>query len=341
MGNKGKDGFYSILLLQTGLSPSEKYQIPGRSDDFIHPIDQWRAILHEIAKHKEKSLDLIVFPEAAVPFGFDQDIYELAYVKKIFYAFFGSSVQESFPVHPNNSRFVTNGYFLQTLSNFLKTQILAGLDFQEGEVNYNSAFFFEPGQVSPKRYDKRVLLPVVEYMPFERLKSLSKSYGINHFFTPGLQAEVLGSFSLSPSICYEELFSNLMRESRVKGANLFVNLTNDGWYPLSKLPEQHFVQGLIRAVENGIPLARSCNTGVTGAVDSLGRVVARLEEKGSSYLERSGSLPVLLSKYHYKTLFSFLGDGFLVSVCAFLVFCAFLVEKRKEKRVSIVPRILG
>lgn len=339
MRDKGNDGFYSVLLLQTGLLPSEKYQVPGRAADFIHPINQWKFILKEIAKHKEKELDLLVFPEAALPFGFDQDIYDIEYVRKLFFVFFGSAVQDSFPSNPVGSQLVANGFFLQTLSNLLKAQVIAGLDFQEGEVNYNSAFFFEPGKTSAKRYDKRVLLPIVEYMPFEKLKSLSKSYGINNFFTAGTRSEVLGSFSLSPSICYEELFSSLMREGRIKGANLFVNLTNDGWYPSSSLPEQHFVQGLIRAVENGVPVARSCNTGITGAVDSLGRVVARLGEKGDPLLEKSGSLHVSLSKYHYKTIFSFLGEWVLVSSCTLLCFFSFLIKKKKRKKVFLTSEV--
>ncbi len=116
---------------------------------------------------------------------------------------------------------------------------------------------------------------------------------------------------LSASICYEETFSHHMRQSRQKGASMFVNLTNDNWYPNSKLPQQHFDHARLRAVENGVPMVRACNTGVTAAIDSLGRIIGQITEE-----TRAGVLVAKVPLYHYSTLYSFWGDWGIVSLSA-------------------------
>ncbi|MBS0627950.1 MAG: apolipoprotein N-acyltransferase, partial [Verrucomicrobia bacterium] len=283
---KGKEGkeAYAILLVQTGLLPSEKYRIQGREKDFIHPISQWRYVLEDIAEYSKGKVDLIVLPEAVFPFGFDRCIYEKSLVQNEFIQTFGEEINQSFPLDEEpfvrknkNSTKVSNAYWLQTLSNFLGAQVIAGLDTEELDKNYNSAFFFEPRRV-PLRYDKRVLLPLAEYIPFEGLRKISERYGIESFFSPGKEAKIWGFNKIAPSICYDELFSSIIWEGRKQGAKLFVNLTNDGWFPFSKLSKQHFTHGLIRSIENGTPLVRSCSIGITAGVDSVGRVVSKLEE---------------------------------------------------------------
>lgn len=315
---KKGDSSHKVVMIQTGLLPSQKYQIQGKEEDFIHPIAQWRSVLKEIEAHSKKTIDLLVFPEAAFPFGFNRYVYEKRVVQEELIKALGEDIHKSFP--PDKEPFtqkkskaevrVSNAYWVQTLCNFLQTQVIIGLDMEEFGQNYNSAFSFEPG-VLPERYDKRILLPLAEYVPFDGLKKISQSYGIQGFFTSGMQAEVFGLNKISPSICYEELFSSIMREGRKMGAELFVNLTNDGWFPFSKLSKQHFTQGLIRSIENGIPLVRSCSIGVTAAVDSNGRIIAKLEEN------QKGSLYVAIPKYHYTTVFSLWGET------PFIIFCLF------------------
>ena len=92
------------------------------------------------------------------------------------------------------------------------------------------------------------------------------------------------SVKISPSICMEEMYSFIVRGGRLLNADLLLNITNDGWYPNSRLPKQHFDHGRIRAVENGLPLVRACNTGVTGAVDALGREIASLKDDNKKQL---------------------------------------------------------
>ncbi len=316
---------YAVLLMQTALSPSQKYSLKGREEEFISPLKQWERILESVSWQKKNSLDLLALPEAAVPFGFDTCVYKGSDVQLLFERFFGEEVLSSFP--DLNKPFsigsrVSNAYILQTLSNFFDAPVLSGLDYQaENGEFFNSAFYFEPGSRIPKRYDKRVLLPLAEYMPFSFLTALSQYYGIKDFFTKGLQAKVFSdSFLLSPSICYEELFPSLMREGRKKGAKLFVNLSNDGYYPSSKLPIQHFTQGLIRTVENGIPLIRSCNTGVTAAVDSFGRVLAKLQDEKGNVENAFGCLLAAVPKDQHLTGFALWGDIPLIVVSFLFVF---------------------
>ncbi len=307
---------YDIVLLQTGLTPSEKYPLYKREMDFIMPLQQWKSILQELVQYTGKTIDLVVLPEAVVPFGLEKRVYDKSAVKELFLFYFGSSVEKDFPIDSFSK--VSNLYFLQTLASFLNTEVAAGLDYQKEGLNYNSVFSIPPGFAPYKRYDKRILLPLAEYMPFTFLKNVSRVYGITEFFTPGSHSEVFGKLAWTPSICYEELFPSLLRESRNLGAKLFVNFTNDAWYPHSTLAKQHFTQGLIRSVENGTPLVRSSNTGVTGAVDSLGRTIKVLDG------EALGSMHIKVPQYHYKTLFSLVGDAPLIVFCFLCVIFWFL-----------------
>ncbi len=314
----------SALLVQPAIPLSQKYCLLGREEEFLPPRKQWENIMRSISAYRDKSLDLLVFPEAVLPWGLNLYGYPLQDVRLLFERYFGSKVQGCFP--PLMKPFceegrVSNAYCMQTLANIFRAPVVAGLDC-EGAPGcfYNSAFYFEPGSsLSPLRYDKRVLLPLAEYMPFPWLSFLSRLYGIEDFFQRGERPCVWGAHKISPSICYEELFSSVVREGRKKGAKLFVNLSNDGYYPLTKLPVQHFTQGLIRSVENGVPLMRACNTGVTAAVDGLGRVLGKLEDSQGNVEKIAGCLCVQVLDRSYWTLYTCLGDYPLLCFCLIFV----------------------
>jgi apolipoprotein N-acyltransferase len=110
-----------------------------------------------------------------------------------------------------------------------------------------------------------------------------------------------------------------MREGRKEGALFFVNLTNDVWFPRSLLPEQHFYHGSVRAAENGVPLIRSTNTGITGVIDPLGRPLKKLELK-----DQAGCLLIDIPLVCYPTIYTRLGDAFILSFSALVVFVFFL-----------------
>ncbi|MDX8431084.1 MAG: apolipoprotein N-acyltransferase [Candidatus Algichlamydia australiensis] len=261
------------LLVQTGLKQEQKMPMPGFYSSFIPPIEQWQHLLSLIPKDQE--FDLVVLPEAAFPYGAHQVIF------------------------PNQE---TNGDYARELRRFLGADLLVGLDDSDEKGNHNAAFFFT--EKERERYEKRVLVPLGEYLPFAGLRKLAAKYGLTQFFTEGREAKVFyGRVPLSPTICYEECYPHLVRQGRRKGAELFVNITNDGFYPDSILPKVHFAHGLVRSVENGVPVLRSCNTGVTAAVDSLGRVQGKIEGEW----EKRG-LVTQVPMFTYQTLYSRFGD---------------------------------
>lgn len=330
-GEESRDS-YSVLLVQTGLLPGEKYPLLEHKKDFIHPLEQWKQIVEQIKPYAHDKFQLIVFPEAAIPFGWDRKIYRRVDVERVFVALWGELGRE---YCPKEEEFVSNAYWVKAITRLFKTPVLIGLDYSFGTKNYSSAFFVPVEGGDIVRYDKRVLLPLAESMPFVFLQPLSRFYGIEEFFTPGVGPVVCGKDNISPLICYEELFPSLARESRRLGARFLVSLTNDGWYPFSSLAEQHFTQGLLRAVENGVPLIRCCHTGVTAVIDSRGRVVARLGEKGKENFR--GSLPVTFSSSQEQTPFVFWGQTPLIVLSWFLSFsyCIKVLSLKDKKRDSL------
>ncbi len=326
---------FSCLLLQTGLLPPEKTPIQGKIRAFISPYDQWKRILTQLKEYQRESPDLIVLPEAAVPFSSETNAYDRRIAQQIFMEVFGEVPDSIFPdiLPPYGDKDllrVTNLFWVQSIANFFGSEVVLGLDHaEEGGNSYNSAFHVLPTAGEIERYDKRVLMPLAEYLPFRWLAPLVKNYGITDFFTPGRNASIFhGKVPLSASICYEETFPHIVREGRLKGGKLFVNVTNDGWYPGSRLPSQHYEHAKFRAIENGVPLIRSCNTGVTAAIDSLGRCVDRIEQENEKKKLQTGTLFVKISLYDYVTLFLFWGNWGII--CLSAVFLGFFLCLKRQ-----------
>ncbi len=317
---------FSCILVQTGLLPAEKVPLRGKIQAFISPYDQWKHILSLVAQQPNRKVDLVVLPESAVPFSSSQCAYSSKRVQQIFIEIFGAEVVQFFP--PTFQEEVSNGFWTQILANFLGAEVIIGLDHKENEgLAHNSAFWFQPGGGEPSRYDKRILMPLAEYLPFECLRSLAGHYGVRDFFIPGQSASIFGKIlPISVSICYEETFPQPIREGRKQGAKLLVNITNDAWYPFSRLPRQHFEHARLRAVENGAPLIRACNSGVTAAIDSLGREVARLEEINVAGELHAAALYTTIDTYEHSTPYLFWGDAGILWI-SFLLLGSFYAYK--------------
>ena len=147
---------------------------------------------------------------------------------------------------------------------------------------YNSGSLVNPSGQWVSRYDKVHLVPFGEYVPFRRLfffaGGLTKEVGD---FSPGASRQPLpaGDEALGVFICYESIFPDEIRQLVDNGAQVFVNISNDGWYGDSGAYAQHLKQARMRAVENARWLLRDTNTGVTASIDPYGRVVASLPRK--------------------------------------------------------------
>lgn len=334
-----------VLLVQPNFPIEENLSFHSAEETRHFVEREWEILLKTIAPYQFKHPSLIVFPENVVPFGTHIPMFPLDTIEKIFKSLFkgpsfpqcdlpdcGEYLIYSEKTHSEEPRWlVSNAYITKTIANTFNSEIVIGLEHSlyasdgKRKEATSSAFHFIPfSSGNPSRYDKQILVPMGEYIPFDWAQTLASKYGISGSFTPGKKAVLFcGKVPLGTSICYEELYGNLIRENRQKGAQLLVNLTNDGWYPYSKLSQQHFAHARLRTVENGTPLIRSCNTGVTAAIDSLGQVVAHIEEN------KTNALFVDVPMYHYTTLYSYLGDSLIIllSFCFLFVFVVFKFKK--------------
>jgi apolipoprotein N-acyltransferase len=154
-------------------------------------------------------------------------------------------------------------------------------------------------------YDKAHLVPFGEYVPFRQWLDIAKiTPGSTDFsFGPGPQTlRVRGLPPLSPLICYEAIFPGAVTDPGDRPAWL-LNVTNDAWFGLSPGPHQHLAAARLRTVEEGLPLVRAANTGISAVIDPYGRYVGRLD------LGREGVLDRRLPQGLAPPLYTRLGDG--------------------------------
>lgn len=325
----------SAALVQTAILPEQKDRFVEKRGSFIPPLNQWMRIWEHL--YRTPSLDLIVLPEAAVSQGARRPIYPLEAVKAAWARYFGHQSFRDFP--PLEPPFavatkgvkgtqwkVTNAFLVQALANHFQTNVIIGLDDQEAGRRYNAAFFFAP-QREFARYEKRILVPVGEYIPFLGFQGIadffSEQFGIGDAFDCGGDPNVFfSSFPIGVSICLEETYGHLLRELRMKGARLFVNVSNDVWFPKSRLPEHHFQHGRIRAAENGVPVLRSCNTGITGFVDCCGKTVEVLPQSE----EKVDVLYCKIPLRSFQTLYTIWGDGPILCCSLFFLLVGLCVN---------------
>jgi len=147
-------------------------------------------------------------------------------------------------------------------------------------------------------YDKSHLVPFGEYMPMRKFIPLPTIAASMADFSAGpgprsIRVEGLPTFS--PLICYEAIFSGDVIDPTDRPA-FMVNMTNDGWYGQTTGPYQHFAIVRVRAIEEGLPLIRVANTGISGVIDPLGRIQKRLGlgKKGTIDTDLPTALPLTI-----------------------------------------------
>ncbi len=142
----------------------------------------------------------------------------------------------------------------------------------------NSAAVMSPAGAWVARYDKVHLVPFGEYVPFKSLltfaQSLTKESGD---FSAGTERTVfvLDGHRMGAFICYESVFPDEVRVFADRGAEVFLNISNDGWFGDTGAPFQHLNMARMRAIENRRWLLRGTNTGITGSIDPYGRLVGQ------------------------------------------------------------------
>jgi apolipoprotein N-acyltransferase len=191
--------------------------------------------------------------------------------------------------------------------------IVGNIGFQPNPANksgytpYNRASFINPDGAFVGHYDKMHLVPFGEYVPFKELfffaQSLLNEVGT---FEPGAQRTVFstGGHTYGVFICYESIFGDEIRHLTQQGADVLINISNDGWYGNTSAAWQHLNMVRMRAIENHRWILRATNTGVTAAINPYGRVVSALPRHLRS------SLRVHFGYEHDLTFYAAHGDLF-------------------------------
>jgi apolipoprotein N-acyltransferase len=259
-------GTVTLRLVQPNAEQSAKWEA-ARAQEFLERLLALTA--------KGTPADLTIWPETAVP-------YMLEYAPDVAGMVVGAS--EGRPV-------------------------ALGIQREEGERFYNSLRVLEGEGEETARYDKAHLVPFGEYIPFGDLayrwfglRAFAAQAGNTYSAGPGPQVLDLGRFGrVLPLICYEAIFPGDVNAVPER-ADWMLQITNDAWFGRLTGPFQHFAQARLRAVEQGLPLIRVANTGVTAVVDARGRIVRSLPFGSMAALDTTipGALP--------PTLYSRWGD---------------------------------
>jgi len=218
--------------------------------------------------------DLIVWPESAIPWRLNQASEALAQMAK-----------------------AANG-----------APVIVGLQRRDGLLAFNALAVIDSDGTATHVYDKHHLVPFGEYIPFG---DFAKRFGIRSFaaqdgfgFTPGPGPQVLDLGPLGtalPLICYEAIFPQNITGAAAR-PDYLLHLTNDAWFGEVSGPYQHLAQARLRAVEQGLPMVRVANTGISAVIDPWGRITASIP------LGEAGWIDQALPAARAPTLYSRTGD---------------------------------
>lgn len=256
-------------------------------------LDTYRELSLSVAGRKP---DLIVWPETSAPFYFGNDkiLTEemVAFEKQLnSYLLFGSVLLKKQRFGP-----MDHGAEKTARKPEIRATNSAVLLNKDGNVSYI--------------YDKIHLVPFGEYVPLRSLLFFVEklTVGIGDY-SPGYSytkaVTPFGSFGTL--ICYEIIFPGLVRKFYVRGGDFIVTITNDAWFGNTYGPYQHFSMSVFRAIENRKPVIRAANTGISGFIDSCGRILDKTRLFQKTSLVGNVSTDRTLSIYtKYGDIFSYL-----------------------------------
>ena len=240
----------------------------------------------------EQHPSLIVWPEAATPKGMHRDSGIFNRIKKL-------ALQTKTPILLGSSQ----------LAKFRVT------DPNKDAKYLNSAFLVDPtpGNSLPQRYDKVILLPFSEYLPYR--ETVPWSYlnipDVDNFM-PGKRLTI---FELPPHrfgvlICWENIFADHVRQFVKSGAQFLINISNEAWFGETAAPYQFLSMNVFRAVENRRFLLRCANTGISCLIDPRGRIINKVHDKRGRDIFVRGILTDTLVPLKQKTFYNRYGDWF-------------------------------
>jgi apolipoprotein N-acyltransferase len=197
---------------------------------------------------------------------------------------------------------------------------------ERGYFQFNSASFISAQGEFVGRYDKMHLVPFGEYVPYRHLfffaHSLLNEVGL---FDPGQQRTLFttNGHTFGTFICYESIFADEVRQFTKQGAEVLVNISNDGWYGDTSAPWQHLNMVRMRAIENHRWILRATNTGVTASINPSGRVIAAAPRHIRT------SIRVPFAYEHDLTFYAAHGDAFAYA-CALVTALALALSLRTK-----------
>ncbi len=209
-------------------------------------------------------------------------------------------------------------------------------------VAYNAAFLLNPGGEIVASYRKRRLVIFGEYIPFaDWLPFLHHLAPIGEGFHAGREATPFHMESLgvttSVLICFEDNFPQQAREHAPPGTDFLLNLTNDAWFGRSAAQWQHTANSVFRAIENGIPLVRCANNGVSAWIDPRGRIHSQRIAEGRDVYDAGVEIATVRFAGTPRTLYNRVGDVFgWTCVCATVV--ALALPRRPPGLTIRTPR---
>ena len=262
-----------LRIVQPDTPQSEKY-------DAENLVRNWRRLIDLSMKPADIPPTHIIWPEAAPPFVLDRVPESLVEIANL----------------TGDSKVLLTGQ--------------VRIETEQGRNRfYNSFAIFGPHGKLLATYDKFHLVPFGEYLPFEEtLRSLGiTEIAANTGFSSGpgpKTLEVPGAPPVGPLICYEVIFPREV--TGIPRPAWLVNLTDDSWFGPNTGPMQHLLIARVRAIEEGLPIARAANSGISALIDPYGRIRARLD------LGLRDVLDVDLPAGLPPTLFVRFGDAFLL-----------------------------
>ena len=198
-----------------------------------------------------------------------------------------------------------------------------------GKINYyNSLVLLNHNAEVVSIYNKIKLVPFGEFIPFEKLlsqlglKKITFGYGSYASGKERKEIEVFKNLSFLPLLCYEIIYSGDLKLNS-KDFNFIVNISEDGWFGNSIGPRQHLAQVIFRAIEQGVPIVRSTNTGISAFVSPNGTIINSIE------LNKEGIINAKLYFLKEKTLFSILEN--YIFYFTILLSIIFVITVRKLK----------
>jgi len=297
--DQGRSRTLAVRIVQPSIDQTQKLDRAVRDDIF-------RTLLDLSARRPEAGMpapQLILWPETSVPFLFTERPDALAAVGEL----------------------LSDGQML-----------LAGAVREEGGSGseadaryYNSIVAINDAGEIVDAVDKVHLVPGGEYLPFQDLFGrigIDRIVAMPMSFSAGTERHPItlpGGLRAAPFICYEIIFPDLVSSS-IAGADLIVTVTNDGWFGDTPGPYQHFRQAQIRAVETGLTLIRAANTGISGIIDSHGRIIDALAINARGTLD----LSVRLDRPYHMTLGNPSTNGLVVMVLLAVIACGLNVRQR-------------